>query len=141
MFKDASLLDIPVSDATIDVSIIDTTTRMAGLPLAMFTSPPMPGFEYQMNGISYSFLLKHRTAAAPTKNDTLMFDLGVRKDMQNAPAKVLEQMSIPGFSIGAEKDVFDILTEHGDDPAAVGAIIWSHYHMVRPEQPSATHAP
>jgi hypothetical protein len=36
----------------------------------------------------------------------------------------------PTILVDVDKNVYDILKDAGDDPAEVGGIIWSHYHLV-----------
>lgn len=122
-------LHIPDSEHTVTVSIIDTTTRITGIPITAFAQPEIPGLTTVVNGCSYSFLVRHSDPAAKSKYDTLLFDLGTRKDFENGPKAVVEQSKY--FTFKAEKNVFDILKDQGDDPAEVGGIIWSHFHVVR----------
>ncbi|EMC94885.1 hypothetical protein BAUCODRAFT_565746 [Baudoinia panamericana UAMH 10762] len=129
-------LDIPHSSHTVQVSIIDTTTRVSGIPAAAFTNPSIPGYDVVKDGISYSFLIKHKGSAGQSKHDTLLFDLGTRKDIWNSPKTVIDQAAAFGFQMTVEKNVFDILQDCGSDPAEVGAIIWSHYHVDHTGDPS-----
>ena len=123
-------LKIPASEYTVDVSIIDSTLRMSNLPAAAFMSPEVGGYSTINNGVSYSFLIKHKNSAAASKYDTLLFDLGLRKDWENSPNIVVEQAKQFGFQLEVKKNVDEILKDGGDDPAEVGGIIWSHYHLV-----------
>lgn len=118
-------LDIPQSDKTVEVSIVDTTTRAFGLPTSAFMMPTIKGFELYNGGCSWAFLIKHGD------KDVLLYDMGARKDSENGPTVTLEQMKQIGAGFTVEKNVDEILREGGQDPAAVNAIIWSHYHSVR----------
>ena len=122
-------LHIPASEHTVTISIIDTTTRITGIPITAFAQPEIPSLTTVVNGCSYSFLVRHSDPAAKSKYDTLLFDLGTRKDFENGPKAVVEQSKY--FTYKVEKNVFDILKDQGDDPAEVGGIIWSHCHVVR----------
>ncbi|KAL1585843.1 hypothetical protein WHR41_05052 [Cladosporium halotolerans] len=121
-------LNIPDSDSTVEVSIIDTTAHVT-LPAAHFMQPPMPGHE-TLSACCYSFLIKHRNPSAQSKYDNLVFDLGVRKDWaENAPSSVREQLKAPHVSVEVDKDVSTILQENGQALEKIGGIIWSHWHF------------
>lgn len=126
----APSLNIPESSQTVKVFIIDSTTRVNGLPAAAFTNPQIPGAEMIKDGVSYAFLIKHKNPDAPSKFDTLVFDLGARKDFENGPTVLIEQAQQAGFRFTVDKDVATILKESGQDLNDVGAVIWSHYHAV-----------
>ena len=128
--KPAPGLNIPSSEHTVNVSIIDTTLRLTGLPTAAFTQPEVAGYSTIVGGIAYSFLIKRNEPIDSSKHDTLLFDLGVRKDIWNSPKVILDQASSAGFQMDVQKNVYEILKDAGDDPAKVGGIIWSHYHVV-----------
>ncbi|KAH7028919.1 uncharacterized protein B0I36DRAFT_324743 [Microdochium trichocladiopsis] len=121
-------LHIPASQSTVEVYIIDTTSFMTGFPAAAFVDPIVPGFEI-MNGLSYSYMVRHRSTTDDTKYDTLLFDLGVRKDWENSPEPFVRGIKEAGFGIKVDKDVATILTENGERLEDVGAIIWSHWHF------------
>lgn len=89
----------------------------------------MPGMEL-LAAPCYSFLIKHENRDAKSKYDTMLFDLGMRKDTENSPKAILEMVKTPGFSFNIEKDIIDILKDNGEDPDEVGGIIWSHWHVV-----------
>ena len=122
-------LNIPASQHTVDVSIIDTTSHVGNIPVAAFMSPAIPGYNL-IQAPCYSFLIKHKNPAKQSKYDQLLFDLGVRKDWKNGPKPVVDRAVNGGFDIRVDKDVAEILRENGDDPKKVGGIIWSHFHWV-----------
>lgn len=128
-------LNIPPSDSTVEVSIIDTTAHIK-LPAGNFMQPPVPGYE-QLEACCYSFLIKHKNPSKNSKHDTLLFDLGVRKDWENGPTAVAQLLkSTPGASLEVEKDVATILRENGQALEDIGAIIWSHWHFDHTGDPS-----
>lgn len=126
----APQLNIPASQNTVEVSIIDTTSYVGDIPTAAFMQPRIPGYDY-VRAPCYSFLIKHNNQDAPSKYDQLVFDLGVRKDWENAPQALLERAKQGGFTIDVKKNVADILKEGGEDLNKIGGIVWSHYHFVR----------
>ena len=99
------------------------------VPASMFMEPTIKGAEF-LKACCYSFLIKHDNPDAKTKHDTMVFDLGVRKDFENSPKAVVDQVTGAGMTIPVEKNVIDILKDNGEDPAKVGGIIWSHWHLV-----------
>jgi glyoxylase-like metal-dependent hydrolase (beta-lactamase superfamily II) len=119
-------LNIPESQATVKVSIIDTTSHMSKFPMFAFVDPLMPGHD-KMNCCDFAFLIEHPKSG--NKYDTMLFDLGVRKDWENLPVPFVEGVKQGGCVIEVEKDVAEILTENGKDVAEVGGIVFSHWHF------------
>ena len=101
---------------------------MSGLPSWAFVEPVPPGFE-TLACRSYAFLIRHRGRGDDTKYDTVLFDLGVRKDWENSPPAFVQGVKENGFNVVVEKDVATILRKNGQDLSKVGAIIWSHEHF------------
>ncbi|KAK3938540.1 beta-lactamase-like protein [Diplogelasinospora grovesii] len=138
--KPAPDLGIPPSSHTVDVSIIDSTTNLKGLPTKWFMTPAIPGHDslgMDRGAPAFSFLIQH-----PTLNRTLVFDLGLRKDWQNlSPAltKLLNPNS--GLSLTVQKNVRDILDESGlVDTSKIEAVVWSHHHFDHTGDPSTLDA-
>lgn len=123
-------LNIPRSEHTVTVSIIDTTTRVNGLPTAAFTLPEVGEYSVIMGGCSYSFLIEHGNSDAKSKYDRLLFDLGFRTDPENGPQAIMQQMTAAGVEMRAKQGVYDVLKEKDGRPDEIGGIIWSHYHPV-----------
>ncbi|CAJ2508489.1 Uu.00g135150.m01.CDS01 [Anthostomella pinea] len=121
-------LNIPASKHTVDVSIIDTTGFVGNMPVHLFMNPVLPGYD-KIKAVCYAFSIKHSNPEQPSKYDHLLFDLGLRKDVENAPKSIVDGAKQGGWDLKVEKNVADILQENGDGPAKVGGIIWSHYHF------------
>jgi glyoxylase-like metal-dependent hydrolase (beta-lactamase superfamily II) len=119
-------LNIPHSQSTVQVSIIDTTSHMYKFPASSFVHPMVPGWD-EMDCRSYAFLIKHPSSGG--KYGTLLFDLGVRKDWHNCPTTFVEGIKKGGHIIEVEKDAADILQDHGEKLEEVGGIVWSHWHF------------
>ena len=119
-------VDIPKSQSTVEVYIIDTTSFMSGFPASAFVEPLVPGFD-TINVKSYGYLIRH--PGSNTKYDTIVFDLGVRKDWENSPEAFVTGIKDSGCGISVDKDVATILRENGQALGEVGAIIWSHWHF------------
>lgn len=121
-------LHIPESQATVKVSIIDTTSYMSNFAMSAFLDPLMPGHE-EMKGGDFCFIVEHPSNGGNNKYDTILFDLGVLKDWENLPTPFVQAVKEGGCKIEVEKDVATILEENGKDLSEVGAIIWSHWHF------------
>jgi hypothetical protein len=120
-------LKIPASKKTVSVSIINSTAKV-GISTRAFMEPSIPGHD-NLNAVCYSFLIKHKSEDKPSKYDTILFDLGVRKDYRNGP-RVLQQRLGQGVTIEVKQNVSEILEENGQDLNSIGGIIWSHWHFV-----------
>jgi glyoxylase-like metal-dependent hydrolase (beta-lactamase superfamily II) len=121
-------LRIPHSDKTVNVSIIDTTTRVGNIPLSHYQGPPgcyptlsVPGEPTP----SYSFLISHK----PSQTKVL-FDLGLRTDWESTSTPgVLHWLRETKASVSVDKDVATILKDAGVDPQQIDAVIYSHQHF------------
>jgi hypothetical protein len=69
---------IPISAATVSISIIDTSTRISNLKTDILFQNPIPGHDIVDGLPSWSFLVEHQ----PT-GTKLLFDLGLRVDWQS----------------------------------------------------------
>lgn len=128
-------LNIPPSQNTVSVSIIDTTSHVR-IAANRFFQPDIPGNE-TLRACCYSFLIRHRDPAKPSKHDTLVFDLGVRKDFHNGPKVLVDMLSsMPSDALKVEKSVSTILEEGGVPLDSVGGIVWSHHHFDHTGDPS-----
>ncbi|KAI1082923.1 beta-lactamase-like protein [Whalleya microplaca] len=116
-------LNIPASTSIVNVSIINTTGSLRGMPARPFIEPPIPGHDY-LAAPAYAFLIQH-----PTLNRSIVFDLGIRKDYWNWPSSLLEPLKSAGVSINVPKDVREILDEHNINTHSIEAVVWSHWHF------------
>jgi hypothetical protein len=120
-------LKIPHGDTAVEVSIIDTTASVDGIPTALFMQPPVLGYE-KVNAPCYGFLVKHKNPAKENKYDTLIFDLGVIKNWDtDAPPVHVKMIKDGGIDVKVENDAAQILKENGEKLEDVGAIVWSHH--------------
>lgn len=119
-------LHIPSSSCTVDVRIIDTTSRTKS-PAAMVYSQRIPGLD-QLDLSSYSFLISH------IKQDKhVLFDLGMRKDWETFFKPQTVGMLKQWAPTTVEKGVHEILDEDagqlGITTKSISAIVWSHHHV------------
>lgn len=119
--KAGPFLNLPKSDSTVEVHIVNTTTDIV-VPAKAFVQPVQKGHEH-MNMPTFAFLVKNRKLGK-----TLMFDLGCRVDWWNhSPvAHGSIKNGIPGLKI--TKSVNEVLRDGGEDDSDVDAVVWSHWH-------------
>ncbi|KAK5054474.1 hypothetical protein LTR84_001365 [Exophiala bonariae] len=116
--------------AVAEVSIIDCTSRITGLPVSFLMEPPVYGMQYMPDIPTWSFLIE-----SPTGKKAL-FDLGVPPNFLDLSPVNQEQLRNPAWEIRAEKHVADILRENQIEPASIDSIIWSHWHFDHIGDPS-----
>ena len=109
-------LEIPVSSDTVNVYVIDTTTRIH-MPVGTMFEPVIKGHT-KLASPSYAFLIEHERL-----EKRILFDLGTPKDwrMQAPLENMLEEY---GWDLRVEKNVAEILEEYGVLPSTVNAIVW-----------------
>ena len=111
-------LNIPESKSVVNVHIINSTSRIKGIPFSLFMTPPYEGLDY-LEAPAFSFLVEHRSSGRK-----ILFDLGVRKDWENLPATTVNRIKHGGWTVTIEKGVAEILQEGGVAPKDIEAIIW-----------------
>ncbi|KAK3309423.1 beta-lactamase-like protein [Chaetomium strumarium] len=119
----APSLGIPTSPHTVDVSIINTTSSLRGIPTALTIDSPIEGHNWMACPV-FAFLIQH-----PTLHRSVLFDLGVRKDWANLSPALLAQIKASSMTIHVERDVRDILDDAGIDADSIEAIVLSHWHF------------
>ena len=124
----ASDLNIPASDSTVTIRMIDTTSY-GKVPAGLLFQPPTPGHDFG-SFPCFAFLI--------TNNQTgehVLYDLGIRKDWQTGyPPPMYNLIGDNGFmKVFVEKDICDILDA---DPgnlkittSSISRCIWSHHHF------------
>ncbi|KAI4085914.1 MAG: hypothetical protein LQ344_008009 [Seirophora lacunosa] len=101
-------LNLPESDSTVEVSIVNTTTEIV-VPAWTIVQPVIKGHE-TMNMPTFAFLIKNKKLGK-----SIMFDLGCRKDWWNfAPAahNVIKN-GIPGLNV--PKNINEVLEDGKED--------------------------
>ncbi|KAI0331176.1 Metallo-hydrolase/oxidoreductase [Cubamyces sp. BRFM 1775] len=71
-----------------------------------------------------AFLLRHTT-----NGDRFVFDLGIRKDIENLPAGYLSRINSMGFRTAVPEDAADSLAKGGLRPPDVAHVCYSHIHF------------
>ncbi|KAL8734396.1 MAG: hypothetical protein Q9166_001594 [cf. Caloplaca sp. 2 TL-2023] len=121
---------IPESHSAVDAHIINSTSKISGIPTETFMEPKIKGYGI-IDCPAYSFLIEH-----PPSGQRVLFDLGVRKDWENLSARISKKIKDRGWSVTVEKGVADILKDGGVEPKSINAIIWSHFHWDHTGDPS-----
>lgn len=117
-------LNIPESDFTVSVSVIDTTSKIIA-KTSVVVQPQIPGHD-EFNCPCYSFLITH-----PGTGRKVLFDLGIRKDPDNLAPRT--RAFAGAMTILSERNVADIL---GEEVSTISEIIWSHHHFDHIGDPS-----
>lgn len=122
-------LHIPPSETAVSVRIINTTAHITNVPYDLFVTPHIQGAD-TLSCPAYSFLIEHPSSRK------LLFDLGVRKDVDNLAPSIVSRMRQDNWGAATEKDVREILEEDGVSPDDIEGIIWSHFHWDHIGDPS-----
>ncbi|KAL3420450.1 metallo-beta-lactamase superfamily protein [Phlyctema vagabunda] len=120
-------LQIPPSNSHVQVSIIDTTSKIAGFPMSILVYPEIKGHDMLVCP-SYAFYIKHPSGRS------ILFDFGIRKDWQNLVPRIAQ--NVAEWKVSVEKDGKEILEEHSIDTDRIEALIWSHQHWDHLGDPS-----
>jgi len=111
-------LNIPESNSTVVVHVMNSTTRIQGIPSNFFFEPEIKGFD-TLDPTAFSFLIEH-----PASSRKLLWDLGVRKDWQDLAPGIAKAIKDRGWKVTVEKGVAEILEEGGVKPKDINSIIW-----------------
>lgn len=109
---------VPAGTQTVQVRIIDSTTRIGKLPANFLMKPPVHGLQYMPVLPAWSFLIEHASGRK------VLFDLGVPKDYYAFSPTVTKHLERQGWEVSVDKDVIDILEENGLAPCQISSIIW-----------------
>lgn len=109
---------VPAGSQTVQVRIIDSTSRIDNLELSFLMEPAIAGIKYMPTMPSWSFLIEH-----PSGKKAL-FDLGVPKSWSSFPPVAVGHIDGFGWDIRVDKEVIDILSENGVQPEEISSIIW-----------------
>jgi hypothetical protein len=109
--------DVPAG-AVARLRIIDTTTKINGLPTDYLMTPPMPGMEIMPEIPAWSFLVESETGRK------VLFDLGVPPNWREFSPVVAEPLQKRGWEITVDKNVVDILKDEGVDPTSIDSVVW-----------------
>lgn len=108
------------SGAVARVRIINSTTKINGLPTDYLMTPPMPGMEFMPEIPTWSFLVESTTGKKA------LFDLGVPPNWRDFSPVVVDGLVKRGWEISGDKHVADIIKEEGLDPSQINSIVWRY---------------
>ncbi len=114
---------IPNSIITAQVSIIDTSLRISGIPSPVFLGPDLEGFE-KLSLNAYAFLISHIDSQTGQKR-RILFDLGPPKDWEHdLPPSLVQRIKSWGATIEIDKNISEIIEGHGVPLESIEATIW-----------------
>ncbi|KAF8189915.1 beta-lactamase-like protein [Mycena galopus ATCC 62051] len=119
-----STLNIPESTSTVSLkafNLIDDVNDVA-LPAALFFHPVVPGHEVYRCPV-FAFLVTHAATGR-----RIMFDLGLRKDPENASPAVAQLAAAGNMKMNVRRDILEQLQTDGVEPETISAVVWSHAH-------------
>ncbi|OQE16581.1 hypothetical protein PENFLA_c027G00020 [Penicillium flavigenum] len=125
-----SRFTVPPGDQSVQIRIIDSTTRIGNFQLGFLMEPPMDGMEYMSPLPSWSFLIEHPSG------QKILYDLGTRKDLNSFAPTVCEHLEAQGWKVDVKEEVIDTLDKNGIAATEISAIIWSHWHWDHIGDPS-----
>ncbi|KAJ7275056.1 hypothetical protein C8J57DRAFT_1714764 [Mycena rebaudengoi] len=119
-------LGIPASEATVTLKAFDVAAdpSTTAVPASSFFRPVLPGYE-NLSCPIYAFLVEHTGVTT----QRIMFDLGVRKDLENLAPSVAAFFTSGKAAIPVDKDIVEQLTAGNISLDTIEAVIWSHIHF------------
>ncbi|KAF7365240.1 Metallo-beta-lactamase superfamily protein [Mycena venus] len=117
-------LGIPASEAVVSVKAYNIIhdVRAVCAPAGAFMRPVLPGHEVFRAPV-FAFLIEHGATGR-----RVMFDLGVRRDPENAAPRVA-QLFKTGWAMPVDRDITEQLVDDGVDLESISTVIWSHAHF------------
>ena len=110
-------VDIPHSNHTVSVKIVDTGCRIH-IPPSNFMTPPIYGHD-DLACPAYSFLIENEELGRK-----IVFDLGVKKEWEQLPKPFLDRISKAGATCDRGKDVYEVLRDGGVELRGIESVIW-----------------
>ncbi|KAJ7275095.1 beta-lactamase-like protein [Mycena rebaudengoi] len=120
-------LGIPASAAIVTLKAFDVAAdpNRTSLPASAFLQPVLPGHE-NLSCPIYAFLVEHGTGATAQR---IMFDLGVRKDLENLAPRLAAVFKSGIAAMPVDKDIVEQLTAGDISLETIETVIWSHSHF------------
>ncbi|KAJ7675854.1 beta-lactamase-like protein [Mycena polygramma] len=118
-------LGIPTAEATVSLTAFDVVSspRAVNVPAAAFMQPVLEGHATFHSPV-FAFLVVHAASGR-----RVLFDLGPRKDMENAAPGIAEAVKAGFIVMPVERDIVEQLADNGVDLDSISAVIWSHGHI------------
>ncbi|KAK7048341.1 Metallo-beta-lactamase superfamily protein [Favolaschia claudopus] len=118
-------LGIPVSNATVSLKVFNVVRDMREVYVSadFMMKPVLPGREMATLPI-FAFLIENAAMG-----QRVMFDLGPRKDQENAAPPIPEWHATKFYAMPVDRDITEQLDDNGVDLKTISAVIWSHAHF------------
>ncbi|KAK4120119.1 metallo-beta-lactamase superfamily protein [Parathielavia appendiculata] len=120
---------LPAGQEIITVKVINAV-NFGPAVIERFMAPPVPGLATFKDSPSFSFLLEHPSGRK------LVFDLGIRKDVQNYAPRIAAYLPSTNYDIQVTGNVAEMLEDGGIKASEIEAVIWSHWHWDHIGDPS-----
>jgi beta-lactamase superfamily II metal-dependent hydrolase len=115
-------ITVPSSNSTVTVKAFNSISPKNNIwPAVHYVFPILPGTE-NMDGDLLAFLVEN-----PSTHSRVMFDIGMRKDVQNFAPSVVKLLK--GFKLEVEDDIPTQLKNGNVTLESIDAVIWSHKHF------------
>ncbi|KAJ6590549.1 hypothetical protein DFH09DRAFT_1307097 [Mycena vulgaris] len=113
-------LGIPASSSTVTVQVFNVVDdpNTVVVPAGLFISPILPGHE-NLRAPVFAFLIEN----VATKQ-RVMFDLGPRKDLQNAAPYIVAAVNAGAIAMPVSRDIVEQLVDAGVTLDSISAVIW-----------------
>lgn len=110
-------VQLPPGERTVTVKLVNPV-NFGPAQIHRFMRPPVPGLETFATSPSLCFLLEHPSGRR------LVWDLGIRKDYDNYSPSIAAYLPTTKYKIAVDRNVAEILDDHGVSPETVEAVIW-----------------
>ncbi|KAJ7676699.1 beta-lactamase-like protein [Mycena polygramma] len=118
-------LGIPTSEATVSLTAFDVVSSpgAVSVPAPAFFKPVLKGHT-ELHCPVFAFLIEHTKTGR-----RVLFDLGPRKDPENAVPSIAEAFRTGFMTMPVERDITEQLLDKGIALDTISAVIWSHSHV------------
>ncbi|KAJ7717790.1 hypothetical protein B0H16DRAFT_1700848 [Mycena metata] len=117
-------LGIPSSTATVSVTAFNIVDARTVSVLANTLMKPVGAGHELFRFPIFTFLITHAALGR-----RVLFDLGVRKDLENTALAVAADVRAGLIVMPVERDFVEQLGDYGVDAGSISAAIWSHAHF------------
>ncbi|KAJ7646926.1 beta-lactamase-like protein [Roridomyces roridus] len=116
-------LGIPQSNALVTVKAFDLGSLTAVNGTGLVISPVLPG-QQTVEFPLFAFLVEHNAT-----QKRIMFDLGMRTDVENFAPSIAEMFAAGIYQLDDNKDITEVLQQAGINLTSIDTVIWSHSHF------------
>lgn len=120
MSHQSTVFNVPPGSQSVQVRILDSTTRIGNIAVEFLMEPPMESMKHMPILPSWSFLIEHPSG------QKVLYDLGVPRDWHKFAPVVAERLKESGWKIEVEEEVIEILEKGGIAASEISSIIWRY---------------